>query len=109
MKKRTYTPKEVAQMIDHDASTVNRWCKGGRIEARKPFGRWVISRGALLALLFSFGLLGGESLEEYRAMQKEESVRIQAMEQAQDTARRKVTQKQPAQAARKTARRRKNG
>lgn len=75
MKKRIYTPKEVAAMIGHDASTVNRWCKDGRIAARKPFGRWVITRGALLALLFSFGLLDGAELAEYDAFRRVESLR----------------------------------
>lgn len=65
MNKENYSPKEVAAMIGHDASTVNRWCREGRIEAKKPFGRWVIGRAAMLGILFGFGLLSGESLKEY--------------------------------------------
>lgn len=66
--KKNYSPKEVAAMIGHDASTVNRWCRDGRIAASKPFGRWVIGRAAMLGILFGFGLLSGESLKEYTAL-----------------------------------------
>lgn len=66
--KKNYSPKEVAAMIGHDASTVNRWCRDGRIAASNPFGRWVIGRAAMLCILFGFGLLSGESLKEYTAL-----------------------------------------
>ncbi len=69
-RKDTYTPKEIAAITNHDESTVNRWCNKGWLFARKPFGRWVITRGALLTLMFAFGLLVGKPLEEFRAMQR---------------------------------------
>ena len=64
-KKRVKKPKSVSSF---DASTVNRWCRDGRIAASKPFGRWVIGRAAMLGILFGFCLLSGESLKEYTAL-----------------------------------------
>lgn len=110
MSKKTYTPKEVARMIEHDSSTVSRWCQEGKIAAKKPFGRWVITRGALLALLFAFGLLSGEGLREYQMMLASEELHARQALVGQDACRKQVAQKkQPAQQPRKCRRRKPEG
>lgn len=87
MSKKTYTLKEVARMIEHDSSTVSRWCQEGKIAAKKPFGRWVITRGALLVLLFAFGLLSGEGLREYQTMLASEELHARQALVGQDAVR----------------------
>lgn len=56
-----YSPKEVAGLLratdpSLNDSTVLRWCQKGRIEAGKPFGRWYITRQAVVKLLVAFGV-----------------------------------------------------
>lgn len=109
MRKKTYTPKEVARLIEHDSSTVNRWCQEGKIAAKKPFGRWVITRGALLALLFAFGLLNGEGLREYRTMRESEELHARQALVGQDAVRKQMSKKQSAQQPRKARRRKPEG
>lgn len=60
MKKSTYSPKEIAGMLGIDVSTVTRWCERGKIAAKKPVGRWVITHDSIRSIFESYGILGGE-------------------------------------------------
>ena len=61
------SPKEVAALLrDIDPtlndSTVLRWCQKGKLEASKPFGRWMIKRATVAKLLVAFGIATAASL-----------------------------------------------
>lgn len=47
MDKIYYTPAEIAEMIDTDPATIQRYCRDGKIDATKEGRSWFITRSAV--------------------------------------------------------------